>query len=198
MLVDRPPRVFAGCIQAGASEVQAVGDGRGACISARTDGAVPQHLRLQPGENAQRLRVALEAATIGGGFIQRALAVVPIRRVANVVAQACQLRQIRVRAQCFADPAGDLRDLQRVRQAGTRRISRPRPHDLRLIRQPPQRRGVQHARPVAVEAIAPVHHRPGQPQGLRPIRQPPLLVVIAIGVTHVLFPLLYRRFSTTS
>ncbi len=45
-------------------------------------------LRLQPGEDAQGLRVALEPADVLGPVVERSLAVVTERRMTEVMAEA--------------------------------------------------------------------------------------------------------------
>ena len=80
----------------------------------------PSHLGLEPGEDPQRLRVALEPAARGAELVQRALAVVPERRVPDVVGQPGGVDDVGVGAQLLGDAAADLRDLQRVRQPGPR------------------------------------------------------------------------------
>src|SRR5699024_253368 len=96
----RAPKVFAGRIQGGAGKVQPIGRAVG-----------PEGLRLQASQDAQGLRVALEAADAGRGLVESSLAIVAVGRVADIVAEPRQVRQVGVRAQGFADAAGDLSDL---------------------------------------------------------------------------------------
>ena len=119
----------------------------------------PGHLRLEPGEQAQRLGVALEAAAgeraagIGQGG-QRGLPVVAERRVAEIVRQAGRVDQVGVAAEDRAEVAADLRDLERVGEPGPREIGRPGPHHLRLRREPAQGGAVQDPRAVPLELRA--------------------------------------------
>ena len=67
-------------------------------------------------DDAQRLQVVLEAAVVAHAVVQRVLAGVAERRVAEVVRQADGLGQRLVEAQRARDRARDLRDLERVRE----------------------------------------------------------------------------------
>ena len=98
------------------------------------------------------MRVALEATGCNG--VERVLAVVAVRRVADVVGQAGHFAQVGVQAEPGADTAGDLRDLERMRQARARRVPVAGADDLRFVGKPAQRRGVQHARTVTLEGVA--------------------------------------------
>ena len=108
-------------------------------------------LGLEPGEQPQRLRVALEPADPLGQLRQRALAVVPERRVPEVVRQARRVDDVRVAAERLADLPAHLRDLERVRQPRAHEVVRRRAEHLRLGPEAPQRRGVHQARAVALE-----------------------------------------------
>ena len=85
-----------------------------------------ERLGLQPGQDPQALRVALEAAAARGHLVERRLAGVPERRVAEVVRQAGGLDQVGVAAERLAELAADLRALQRVGQPGAREVALPR------------------------------------------------------------------------
>ena len=106
---------------------------------------------LQPGQDAEVLRVALEAAVLGGHFVERPLAVVAVRRMADVVGQPGHVDKIGIAAQPDRHAAADLGHLQRVGQPGARRLALARPDHLRLVGQSAQRRAVQHPRPVTGE-----------------------------------------------
>ena len=71
------PRVLARRVEARAREVEPV-----------AAAGVVEHLGLEARHDAQGLRVALEAADVGGPVVERPLAVVPERRMPEVVAQA--------------------------------------------------------------------------------------------------------------
>ena len=106
---------------------------------------------LQPGQDAEVLRVALEAAVLGGHFVERPLAVVTVGRMADVVGQPGQVDEVGIAAQPDRHAAADLGDLQRVGQPGARGLALARPDHLRLVGEPAQRGAVQHAGPVAGE-----------------------------------------------
>src|SRR5215470_15227522 len=94
-------RVFERRVQGGAGEVE----------------ARARDLRLETGEEAERLGVALEAAAGQraadiGERRERRLPVVPERRVAEVVRQARRVHQVRVAAERRAELPADLRALQ--------------------------------------------------------------------------------------
>src|SRR5215475_3573624 len=80
--------------------------------------ASPGYLRLQPGEQAQALRVALEPAAASGEQRQGQLSVVPERRVSQVVGQARGVHQVRVTPELGPELPPDLRALQRVGEPG--------------------------------------------------------------------------------
>ena len=137
------PRVLARRVEAGAREVEAVA----------APGGI-EDLGLEPCHDAQRLRVALESADVGGPVVEGTLAVVPERRVTEVVVQARGVDDIRGEPQGRGELAADLRDLERVGEAvaGEVRGARRAQH-LRLRREAAQRRRVQHAGAVAREVV---------------------------------------------
>ena len=137
------PRVLARGVQRGAREVQPRGLPRGR-----------HQLGLQPHEQPQGLGVALEAPDPPGQLREHGLPVVPERRVAEVVGQACGVDHVRVAAQRLAELPPDLRDLQRVGEAVAHEVVRLRGDHLRLGREPAQRGAVQHARAVPLEVAA--------------------------------------------
>ncbi len=83
--------------------------------------------------------------------MQRVLAVVAERRVAEVVGQGGGLDQVGVAAQRRAELAGDLRHLEGVGEPGAGEVVLPRRDHLGLGRQAAQRRRVQDPGPVALE-----------------------------------------------
>src|SRR5215472_6403250 len=121
--------------------------------------ASPGYLRLQPGEQAQALRVALEPAAASGEQRQGQLTVVPERRVSQVVGQACGVHQVRVTPELGPELPPDLRALQRVGEPGPREVARAHLDHLGLCGEPAQRGGVQHPGPVADEGPAAVFRR---------------------------------------
>ena len=80
------PGVLAGGVERGPRQVQ----------------PAARDLQLQPGEDAQRLGVALEAAARRAELVERALAVVPERRVADVVGEPGRVDDVGVAAQVLA------------------------------------------------------------------------------------------------
>ena len=64
---------------------------------------MPSDLRFEPHEDPQRLRVALEPAARGAELVERPLAVVPERRVPDVVGQAGGVDDVGVGAQLLGD-----------------------------------------------------------------------------------------------
>ena len=125
------PGVLAHGVQHGAGEVQAGGPP-----------VVVEHLGLEPGQQAQGLRVALEAADVLGQPVQGRLPVVPERRVPEVVGEAGGVDDVGVAAEHPAQLPADLGDLEGVGQAVAHEVVGVRGDDLGLGRQPPQPRGV--------------------------------------------------------
>ena len=80
----------------------------------------------------------IEAAVAGERLVERALAGVAERRMAEVVCQRQRLGQVLVEPERARQRAGDLRDLQRVGQPGTVMVALVIDEDLRLVRQPPE------------------------------------------------------------
>ena len=70
----------------------------------RTTGDGVDHLGLQAGEHAQGLRIALEPAPPRRHCVQRLLAVVPERRVPEIVGQAGGVDDVRIAAERGAEP----------------------------------------------------------------------------------------------
>ncbi len=136
-------------------------------------------LRFEPHEDPQGLRVALEPAAGGAELVERPLAVVPERRVADVVGEAGGVDDVGVRTQLLGDRAPDLGDLERVGQPRPRDTADlgalPRPDDLRLAREPAQRGGVQYPGAVPGEGAA-----PAVAGGLRRLVFPTGCVVFAV------------------
>ena len=133
------PGVLEGGVEGGPGQVQ----------------AGPGDLGFEPGQQAQRLGVALEPAVRGGQLVEGGLAVVAERAVADVVRQAGSVHQVWVAADFLAEFAPDLRAFQRVGEPGPREVGLPGRDDLGLRRQPAQPGAVQHAGPVSLEVTAP-------------------------------------------
>ena len=109
---------------------------------------------FQPREDPQRLSVALEAPDLRRHLIERRLAVMAERRVAQVMGQARSVDDVGVAAQSSAQLAADLGDLERVGQPVADEVVAARSHHLGLGRQPAPTRRVQHARPIARKVVA--------------------------------------------
>ena len=107
-------------------------------------------LGLEPGQQPQRLRVALEAAARSRQLVQRVLAVVAERRVAEVVGQRGGLGDVRLRPERPGQVPGHLGDLEAVGEPVADEVVHLRPVHLGLGGQPPRRRRVDDAGPVAL------------------------------------------------
>ena len=123
---------------------------------------VVEGLGLQPGEQAQRLGVALEAAAVLAELGQHPLAVVAEGRVAEVVRERRGLRDVGVAAQRAGQVAGDLGDLEAVGQPVADEVVGLRSHHLGLGGQPPGGRRMHDPGPVTLERGA---LRRGHPLG---------------------------------
>ena len=113
-----------------------------------------ERLGLEPGQQPQRLGVALEAAAGLAELGQHPLAVVAERRVAEVVGQRRGLGDVGVAAQRPGQVAGDLGDLEAVGEPVADEVVALRPDHLGLGREPARRRRVHDAGAVALERRA--------------------------------------------
>ena len=102
----------------------------------------------------KRLGVVVEAAERLHRGVQRLLAGMAERRVAEIVGERHRLAEILVEPQRAADGAGDLRHLQRMGQPRAVVIALVIDEDLRLVLQPPERRRMDDAVAVALERAA--------------------------------------------
>ncbi len=134
------PRVLDARVEAGAGQVEAGGHA-----------VEPDHLGFQPGQQAQGLRVALEAADRLGDLGQGGLAVVPEGRVSQVVREAGGVDHVGVAAERAPHAAAHLGDLEGVGQARAHEVVVARAEHLGLGAEPAQRGGVHHAPAVAFE-----------------------------------------------
>ena len=142
--LGRGPRILATGVEAGPGEVEPV-----AAV------VVAEDLRLDAGEHAQGLRISLETADVGGPVVERALAIVAERRVAEVMGEARGVDDIGVEPETVGELAADLRDLQRVGEAVAREVEAGRrAQHLRFGRQPAKRARVQHSAAIAGEVAA--------------------------------------------
>ena len=85
------------------------------------------------GDDAQGLGVVVEAAEIGQARVERALAGMPERRVAEVVGERQRLGQVLVEAERAGERAGDLGHFQRVGQPGAVVVALVEHEDLGLV-----------------------------------------------------------------
>ena len=119
--------------------------------------------------------------------VERALAVVPERRVSEVVRERRGLGDVGVGAERAGEVARDLGDLEAVGQPVADEVVALRADHLGLGREPAERRGVDDARAVALERLALRRVDP-----LRRLRHDPL----AVGVAVPLLDDLHRRDTT--
>jgi hypothetical protein len=105
--------------------------------------------------------------------VERLLAGVPERRVAEVVAEADRLGEILVQPQRTGDRARDPARLERVRQTRAVVVSFRRDEDLRLVLEPPEALGVDDPVAVALERRAQAARRllDGTLRGIRARRE---------------------------
>ncbi len=109
----------------------------------------PVAVVLEHVDDPQALLVVVEAA--GDEVVEHALAGMPERRVPQIVAERDGLGELLVEPEHLGDAAGDLRHLERVRQAGPIVIAGRREEHLRLVLQTPERLAVDDAVAVALE-----------------------------------------------
>ena len=102
-------------------------------------------------DHPQRLQVVLESAVLVHQHVQLLLTGVSKGRVAQIVRQRNGFHQVAVQPERRGDAPGNLRHLQRMRQAGAVQIALRDHEHLRLVLQPAEGRGVQDAVPVALE-----------------------------------------------
>ena len=106
---------------------------------------------LQPRQDPQRLGVVVEAAIVRHAVVERVLAGMAERRVAQVVRQRQGFGQFLVQAQAAADRAGDVRDFQRMGQARPVMVAFVGDEDLGLVLHPAECRRVNDPVAVALE-----------------------------------------------
>ncbi len=127
---------------------------------------------LDRGDDAQGLRVVVEAAEVGEAGVERTLARMPERRMAEVVGERQRLGQILVEPERARERPGDLRDFERVGQAGAVMVALVEHEHLGLVLEPAERGrmddavGIAPERPNASRSAA----RDGAGRGLPPDR----------------------------
>ena len=97
---------------------------------------VAERLGLEPGQDPQRLGVALEAADVRAQGVERVLAVMAERGVAEVVGEAGGLHEVGVAAQGGSQLPPDLGHLQGVGHPGAGEVALAGDHHLGLGGQP--------------------------------------------------------------
>ena len=109
---------------------------------------------LQVGDDAQRLGVVVEAAEAAQGLVERPLAGMAERRMAEIVRQRQRLGQVLVEAERAGERAGDLGDFQRMGQPGAVVVALVKDEHLRLVRQPAEGRRMDDAVAIAAKGVA--------------------------------------------
>ncbi len=109
---------------------------------------------LQRRHHPQGLRVVVEAAERREAMVERALAGVAERRMAEIVAERRALREVLVEAERAGERTRDLRDLQRVGQPGAEMVALVKHEDLGLVGETAKRRGMDDAVAIAAERAA--------------------------------------------
>ena len=109
---------------------------------------------LERGDDAQRLRVVVEAAEAREAVVERALAGMAERRMAEIVRQRQRLGEVLVEAERARQRAGDLGDLERMGEPGAVMVALVEDEDLRLVREPAEGGRMDDAVAVAAEVVA--------------------------------------------
>ena len=109
----------------------------------------PAAVVLEEIDDAKALHVVIEAAR--HQLVDDFLAGVPERRVAEIVPESDRFGQLFVEAQHFGDRPGDLRDLERVRQARPVMIAGRREKHLCLVLEATERLAVNDAVAIALK-----------------------------------------------
>jgi hypothetical protein len=109
---------------------------------------------LERRNDAQRLRIVIEAAVRGETAVERALAGVAERRMAEVVGERQRLGEVLVERERAGECAGDLRHFQRVREAGAVMVAFVEDEHLGLVLEAAEGGGVDDAVAVAAKGIA--------------------------------------------
>ena len=93
------------------------GDGIQTCpgqVQSNAMSLLIKNFGLQAGQDPEVLRITLEATVRRRELIERLLAVVPVRRVPDVVGQTGHVDKVGIAAQPDRHPSPDLGDLQRM------------------------------------------------------------------------------------
>ena len=122
------PWIFHRGVQSGPGEIHADGTT-----------VIGHDLRLKPGEDAQGLRVALEAADVPGDVGEDAFPVVSEGGMSQIVREARAIDDVGIASQHGSYLAADLRHLKSVGQARAGEVVGPRHKNLAFGAQPSQR-----------------------------------------------------------
>ena len=109
---------------------------------------------LQRRDDAQGLRVVVEAAGAFEAFVERALAGMAEGRMAEIVRQRGGLRQILVEPERARERARDLHHFERVGEPRAEMVALVIDENLRLVRQAAEGGGMDDAVAIAAEVVA--------------------------------------------
>src|SRR5262249_18567176 len=109
---------------------------------------------LERGDDAQRLRVVVEAAMLLETLVERALAGVTERRMTEIVPERGRLRQVLVETERARQRPRDLGYFQGMRQPCAEMIALVIDEHLRLVRQAAEGGGMDDAVAVAAKIVA--------------------------------------------
>ena len=111
-------------------------------------------LRFEFVDDAQRLKIMLEAAEILHAGIERVLSGVAERRVAQIVSEAYRFRQHLVESECACNRPANLRNFQGVRQPRAIKVTLVIHEYLCLVHEPAERRRMNNPVPVSLKLPA--------------------------------------------
>ena len=109
---------------------------------------------LERGDDAQRLRVVIEAAAGSQAVVERALAGMAERRMAEVMGERERFGEVFVEPERAGERAGDLGDFERMGEAGAEMIALVEDKDLGLVREPAECGAMDDSVTVAAERVA--------------------------------------------
>ena len=109
---------------------------------------------LERRHRPQRLGIVIETAIGGEAVVERPLAGMTERRMAEIVRQRQRLGEVLVEAECASKRAGDLRDFERVGEPGPVMIALVEHEHLRLVLEATERGRVDDAVAVAAKGAA--------------------------------------------
>lgn len=102
-------------------------------------------------DHDEALQIVFEAPMLAHAFVERVLAGVAKRRVAEVVRERDGFDEVFVDAQIARHGPRNLRDFQAVREPCTKQVALVIDEHLRLVFEAPKRGGVNDAVPVALK-----------------------------------------------